>query len=548
MHEEIDPSIHALEEQKSRLGSQGKEGSRSKVSSKESGKRKGPICFSCKGHHPIRDCPTATQKEKRAPRRMSQQRTDKNGASPATTKGSLSSAGDKATTSTPTSKQGASSSKDVYHIADDATHGITLQCRREDDSLGLVCFDSGASVSYVPAPLVKQLTDNGIDVDVRTLDVPINVKYGSDEQMESTNKTARISIFVKCKYGDLTLANLKCYVLDKLDTMLVGDGEMTVMGVSPRPCIYGMGGETYDFGYGEAKVEGVYSLETVDDHGDMDITMSGFHVSDGEISQVVQTAVRSGLAGRAALQQLMDTFRDIWRSAPGPDQPADVPPMIVRTKAGAPSALQCAMRKYSPVHREYLDGHIEELLDHNLVVECPDAQYVSPVFVVPKTEPGSYRMTVDLRAVNSVCEVTTFPLPDIMVVSDRLAGAKLFASLDLFRGFWQMPLSEEASRLFSFMTPRGVFRPLRVPMGSSNSVQYFQKTMMFVLGDLMDKHVIIYIDDILVFAKSEEELLSVLERAFSRCQAHDLKLNIKKNQTCTLPVLPTVAGCFPPRE
>ncbi len=89
-----------------------------------------------------------------------------------------------------------------------------------------------------------------------------------------------------------------------------------------------------------------------------------------------------------------------------------------------------------------------------------------------------------------------------------------FGSADLVKGFWQIPLTERASKAFAFATHDAVFEPLRVPMGARNGATHFQKcmTQLFTKARLINRGVIIFIDDILLYAKSPEELVELWAR------------------------------------
>ena len=95
-----------------------------------------------------------------------------------------------------------------------------------------------------------------------------------------------------------------------------------------------------------------------------------------------------------------------------------------------------------------------------------------------------------------------------------LAGAKCFASFDLLRGFWQFPVEKVSRKRWAFLSYSGQYCFKRVVMGGKNSASIFQKTMQEVLGDLIYVNVLIYFDDVLVYAKKVEELSKAIENVF----------------------------------
>lgn len=120
-------------------------------------------------------------------------------------------------------------------------------------------------------------------------------------------------------------------------------------------------------------------------------------------------------------------------------------------------------------------------------------------------------------------------VPNLAVISSRVKGAKAIGKFDMFKGFWQLPLDEESQEAFSFQTDEGVYTPTRVPQGAVDSALHFQATMQTAFGDLMNDHLLVYVDDVILFASSHQEYLVVLEKFFARLRELNLKLNLKKS-------------------
>eukprot|EP00918_Siedleckia_nematoides_P062522 GHVU01136310.1.p2 GENE.GHVU01136310.1~~GHVU01136310.1.p2 ORF type:complete len:264 (+),score=0.72 GHVU01136310.1:1215-2006(+) len=118
---------------------------------------------------------------------------------------------------------------------------------------------------------------------------------------------------------------------------------------------------------------------------------------------------------------------------------------------------------------------------------------------------GDFRITTDLRKVNSKLHALEYPFPDLEEVGEYLIGAKYFASIDLCDGYTQCPLAEGSQELFSMVLGHGVFTPTRVPQGASCSVAYFQATMEKVFQPLLRKGLLVYLDDLLIYAMWSSE-------------------------------------------
>ncbi|UYV81335.1 K02A2.6-like [Cordylochernes scorpioides] len=134
------------------------------------------------------------------------------------------------------------------------------------------------------------------------------------------------------------------------------------------------------------------------------------------------------------------------------------------------------------------------------IIEGSTSLWNSPLFPVAKTD-GSVRITMDLRLINEVTEFFPFPIPRVEDNLRAFAGAKVFSTLDLTSGFFQ----------------------IRIPEGAKNSAQIFQWAMNLVLGDLLYKCVRLYIDDVIVYSDSHEQHVADLAAVLERLSRFNLK-------------------------
>ncbi|KAG6574672.1 DNA/RNA polymerase [Phytophthora cinnamomi] len=181
----------------------------------------------------------------------------------------------------------------------------------------------------------------------------------------------------------------------------------------------------------------------------------------------------------------------------------------------------------------FLDRHTAKLLEFGLVFLNHRSRWASTPRIVRKKEQDSDptadpRMTIDTRGVNERTEAMPWPMPVLEVVLGALEGAKVFFALDWFRGYWQLPLHEDSQELFTFITHRGMYTPTRVPMGAIDAVAYCQGVVEEIFGDLLGNGILAWLDDILGYAESEDELLQLLDQVLARCEAYGLKLHAKK--------------------
>ena len=170
------------------------------------------------------------------------------------------------------------------------------------------------------------------------------------------------------------------------------------------------------------------------------------------------------------------------------------------------------------------------MADTGITENSPEATEWSQVLLTPKGE-GEYRFCVDYRNLNSASKATGFPLPRIKEIIQRIGSKspRIFAKLDLTSGYHQMPLSKASRKYTAFRTTKGVYHWTRVPMGLKNAAGYFQQVMTEeVLAGLANEICEVYIDDCIIWAESEEELLTRIKLILQRCKTFNITINPKK--------------------
>ena len=139
----------------------------------------------------------------------------------------------------------------------------------------------------------------------------------------------------------------------------------------------------------------------------------------------------------------------------------------------------------------------------------------APVLFVKKKD-GSLRLCIDYREINKATIKNKYPLPRIDDLFDQLAGSAVFSKIDLRSGYHQLKIREEDVPKTAFCTRYGHHEFLVMPFGLTNAPAAFMDLMNRVFEDYLDKFVIVFIDDILIYSRSREEhaqhLRSVLQR------------------------------------
>ena len=125
------------------------------------------------------------------------------------------------------------------------------------------------------------------------------------------------------------------------------------------------------------------------------------------------------------------------------------------------------------------------------------------IFVEKKD--GTQRMCVYYRALNEVTIKNKYPLPRIEDLFDQLKGARVFSKIDLRSGYHQLRIRPSNIAKTAFTTRYGLYKYTIMPFGLSNAPAYFMYLMNKVFMEYLDKFVVVFIDDILVYSKSEEK-------------------------------------------
>ena len=132
---------------------------------------------------------------------------------------------------------------------------------------------------------------------------------------------------------------------------------------------------------------------------------------------------------------------------------------------------------------------------------------------------------------NSVTIKDAFPVSDVKDALDSLRGAKYFDMIDLLSGYWQLGMTQRARERSAFCTRRGLYQFTRMPFGLSNEPASFCWLMQIILHDLVYICCICYLDDIIVFGETSEQLTGNLDKVSTRLKEKGLK---EKPSKCVL--------------
>ncbi|KAJ9541742.1 hypothetical protein OSB04_028248 [Centaurea solstitialis] len=195
-----------------------------------------------------------------------------------------------------------------------------------------------------------------------------------------------------------------------------------------------------------------------------------------------------------------------------------------------PGAAPVAKSPYrlAPSEMQELSNQLQELLDKGFI-RPSSSPWGAPVLFVKKKD-GSSRMCIDYRELNKITIKNRYPLPRIDDLFDQLQGGTYFSKTDLRSRYHHMRVREEDIAKTAFRTRYGHYEFLVMPFGLTNAPAVFMDLMNRVCRPYLDKFVIVFIDDILIYSQSkkdhEQHLRLILEllkaeklyAKFSKCE------------------------------
>lgn len=186
----------------------------------------------------------------------------------------------------------------------------------------------------------------------------------------------------------------------------------------------------------------------------------------------------------------------------------------------------CKPRVVPYALREQVEEELERLQRDGVIEPVQFSQWAAPIVPVPKPN-GAIRICGDYKiTVNKASTLDKYPIPKIDDLFATLAGGKTFTKLDMSHAYQQLLLDEESKQYVTINTHKGLFQYNRLPFGVSSAPAIFQRTMDSLLQGI--PHVAVYLDDILITGKTNDEHLKNLDEVLRRFDQAGLRLKCEK--------------------
>ncbi|XP_026146496.1 uncharacterized protein LOC113120717 [Carassius auratus] len=235
---------------------------------------------------------------------------------------------------------------------------------------------------------------------------------------------------------------------------------------------------------------------------------------------VVDVNPHLSAAQKAELQHLVGQFSDVFSPRPGRTK-------VVEHDVRTPPGVIVRQRPYRvpEARRHAIEEEVQEMLRLG-VIEPSRSPWSSPIVMVPKPD-GTLRFCNDFRRLNEVSEFDGYPMPRVDELLDRLGRARFISTLDLTKGYWQVPLTKEAKAKTAFSTPSGHWQYRVLPFGLHGAPATFQRMMDILLRPHMS-YAAAYLDDVVVHSETWGEHLERLRRVLLELRRAGLTANPRK--------------------
>jgi hypothetical protein len=189
--------------------------------------------------------------------------------------------------------------------------------------------------------------------------------------------------------------------------------------------------------------------------------------------------------------------------------------------------VQQRLRRFDEERRRAIGVELRKLLEAGFIKKVFHPTWLANLVLVKKNN-GKWQMCVYYTSLNKACPKAPFPLPRIDQIVDSTAGCELLCFLDAYSGYHQIKMKESDQLATLFITSFGMYCYVTMPFGLRNAGATYQRCMHHVFGDHIGRTIEVYVDDIVVKTKKEDNLVDDLHTAFDCLRVNGVKLNPEK--------------------
>ncbi|KAA0043063.1 ty3-gypsy retrotransposon protein [Cucumis melo var. makuwa] len=374
-----------------------------------------------------------------------------------------------------------------------------------------VLFDSRSSHSFISSVFVQH-----VGLEVEPLGSVLSVSTPSGEVLLSKEQIKACRVEIANRMLDVTLLVLDMQDFDvilSMDWLSANHANIDCFG---KEVVFNPpSGASFKFrGAGMVCIPKVISAMKASkllSQGTWGILASVVDIREPEVS----------LSSEPVVREYPDVFPD---ELPGLPPPREVDFAIELEPGTAP--ISRAPYRMAPAELKELKVQLQELLDKGFIRPSV-SPWRAPVLFVKKKD-GSMRLCIDYRELNKVTVKNRYPLPRIDDLFDQLQGATVFSKIDLRSGYHQLRIRDGDIPKTAFRSRYGHYEFVVMSFGLTNAPAVFMDLMNRVFKDFLDSFVIVFIDDILIYSKTEAEHEEHLHQVLETLRANKLYAKFSK--------------------
>ncbi|KAG9389795.1 hypothetical protein J8273_8473 [Carpediemonas membranifera] len=369
-------------------------------------------------------------------------------------------------------------------------------------------LDTGADVCVISEHLAPKIPGN---IQWRESDLRL---FAADDRVISAGKIATMSITLPGMDGKTVTLDWDVHMITGTsDRMLIGKDLLRHIGYVLNDRLLILPSEKPD------------DKDDLEEHNMIDADVfEAASTSDSKHSLAVTIPDDHGTEFANKVRSIVEEFDEVFDPALPPEGSKLQPHKIELTRD---FHLKCRPRQLVGEAGSAALSEIEKMKKLGIIRDS-QSEHASRHTMATKKN-GEPRFCVAFNDLNDATKDDAFPLPDLRDLPHEAGGCSYFASLDLRSGYWQQLMEPASIPLTSFVVPGHQFEFLRVPFGLKNAPSKFQRAMEAVLDGIPGHRV--YVDDIFLYARTEEGFLNTLRLTLQRAKDNRLRLRADK---CTI--------------
>ncbi|KAI3738440.1 hypothetical protein L2E82_28472 [Cichorium intybus] len=390
------------------------------------------------------------------------------------------------------------------------THDVVSGILLINSTPAYVLFDSGSTYSFVSHGFGARL-----NVPLELLDLVFEVEVADGKFVEVQHMYRDCELDINGKKFRLNLLPIGIKSFDVIIGMdWLGANDAKIACGQKRVSVKTLGAKVYVYGERRTHVSSIISV--------------------AKARRCIRKGCVSFLAYVMTEDKVKQTYKDIEVVNEFPEVfPDELPGLQPERQVEfridlVPGASPIARAPYrlAPTEMRELMSQLQELLDKGFI-RPSSSPWGAPVLFVKKKD-GSIRMCIDYRELNKITIKNRYPLPRIDDLFDQLQGADYFSKIDLRSGYHQVRVKESDVEKTAFRTRYGHYEFLVMPFGLTNAPAIFMDLMNRVCKPFLDRFVIVFIDDILIYSKNKEEHASHLRLVLETLKREQLYAKFSK--------------------